>query len=345
VNQDGRELEAEAIRILRGIPGLDVIWPPKGSEYRPDFLVTFGDAKAPVAVEVKRHANAATAWQLLHYASIRPDLPLLVIAGDSTDEARRVLAEHGVGLVDGMGNAHLELPGLLIHLEARRRARRQGGELAPTRLRGRAGLAAEAMLLEPQRRWQVKDLRRTAGISSGLAHRVLARLEAEGLLRAEGSGPNRVRQAIDPTALLDLWAEENVPRLARTTAYVLARNPQELMEKVGQSLEGRGLSHAVTGAAAASLVAPFITAVPVIDVWVTERATPDELVESVGGEPAVDGQNVVFLQDRGDTALRFREQFRDLWLTNRFRIYLDLRRDPRRGKEQADHLRQEVIGF
>jgi hypothetical protein len=58
-----------------------------------------------------------------------------------------------------------------------------------------------------------------------------------------------------------------------------------------------------------------------------------------------DGQNVVFLQERGDTPLRFRTRVKSLWLANRFQIYVDLRRDPRRGKEQAENLRQEVIGF
>jgi hypothetical protein len=34
-----------------------------------------------------------------------------------------------------------------------------------------------------------------------------------------------------------------------------------------------------------------------------------------------------------------------VWLANRFRVYVDLRSDPQRGAEQADHLRREAIGF
>jgi hypothetical protein len=66
---------------------------------------------------------------------------------------------------------------------------------------------------------------------------------------------------------------------------------------------------------------------------------------AVGAAPVLDGQNVVFLQGKDDTPLVFREQIDDLWVANRFRLYADLRRDPRRGREQADHLRREVIGF
>jgi hypothetical protein len=59
----------------------------------------------------------------------------------------------------------------------------------------------------------------------------------------------------------------------------------------------------------------------------------------------VDGHNIVFLQAKDDAPLAFRERVKTLWLANRFRIYADLRRDPRRGREQAANLRREVIGF
>ena len=62
-------------------------------------------------------------------------------------------------------------------------------------------------------------------------------------------------------------------------------------------------------------------------------------------KPVDEGQNVVFLQATRDAPLAFREQIEDLWVVNRFRLYVDLRGDPRRGREQADHLRSEVIGF
>jgi hypothetical protein len=58
-----------------------------------------------------------------------------------------------------------------------------------------------------------------------------------------------------------------------------------------------------------------------------------------------EGPNVIFLQAKDDTPLAFRERADEVWVANRFRLYADLRRDPRRGREQAEHLRQELIGF
>ena len=63
------------------------------------------------------------------------------------------------------------------------------------------------------------------------------------------------------------------------------------------------------------------------------------------GDPVTDGQNIVFLQAKDDTPLASREKKKGLWLADRFRLYTDLRRDPRRGREQAENLRRDVIGF
>jgi hypothetical protein len=336
--------EANALRILRQIPGVTaVVREPKGRDRGVDAVLRFAGTRAQVAVETKHRANAATAWQLVQYADGHPDTRLLLIADETTAEAREILERHGVAVIDGLGNAHLELPGLLLHLEGRPPTKRQSG--TPTRLSGKAGLVAQALLLQPERDWHIQDLAKVAEVSTGLTHRVVARLEREGIMIAEGTGPQRVRRLTKPGALLDLWAEENTDRPTRTLGYVLAQSPQRLITKLGKNLDGGGIDHAVTGAAAASLVAPFVTAVPIVDVWVSAKTAPDEILRAAGAEAVRDGENVVFLQGKDDAPLRFREKHKSVWIANRFRLYLDLLRDPRRGREQAENLRQEVIGF
>jgi len=342
VKIDGGQLEADALRILRNLPGVAVEEQPRGSDPGVDAILHFAGSHAPVAVETKRRANAATAWQLVQYADAHPDVALLLIADESTAEAREILGQHGVGVADGLGNAHIELPGLLLHLEGRGAHRRRA---APTRLSGKAGVVAQAILMSPRREWHVQQLAQEADVSPALAHRVVARLEREGLMTAEGAGPQRVRRLVNPTALLDLWAEESVDHPRRISGYALSRAPQELIRKISSGLDSRHILHGVTGAAAASLVAPFVTAVPVVQVWVAAKASPREALDAAGAEPVTDGENVVLLQDKDDGPLRFREKADGTWITNRFRMYVDLRADPRRGREQADHLRQEAIGF
>lgn len=344
VNIEG-PFEADALRILREVPGLTVVSGVPHEDRRVDAILRFAGTHVEVAVEIKSRANAATAWQLVQISEARPDIPLLLVAQETTAEARRILDDHGIGIIDGLGNAHIELPGLVFHLEGKRRSERAAADKPPTRLRGKAGVAAEALLLNTARAWQVRDLADAAAVSAGLAHRVLDRLEGEGILKVEGKGPNRVRRVTNSAALLDLWAEECVEQPTRTFGHYLAQTPQQLIKELCTNLRVAEIEYALTGAAAASILAPFVTAIPVVEVWVRETMDPGELGRETSTDPVATGHNVVFLQTKYDTPLAFREKVKELWVTNRFRLYSDLRRDPRRGREQADHLRREVIGF
>lgn len=342
----GGLFEAETLRILRSVQGLTVEAQPRSAEHRQEAVLRYAGRQETVSVETKARANAATAWQLVHNAQMDPKKAVLLIAGATTAEARQILADHGIAFIDGLQNVHVELPGLMFHLEGRKgeRGAAAAGAPPPTRLRGKAGVAAQALLLDHDREWAVRDLAEQAGIATGLAHRVLARLENEGIVSSEGIGPRRIRRVADPTALLDLWAEEQVDRPRRTLGYLLAQTPRQLIERISANLASSEIDYALTGAAGASLVSPFVTAIPVVEIWATAILTGTDLLSGARADPVSEGQNIVFLQAKDDLPLAFRGR-QEAWVVNRFRLYVDLRRDPRRGREQADHLRREVIGF
>ncbi|HEV2886743.1 MAG TPA: type IV toxin-antitoxin system AbiEi family antitoxin [Jatrophihabitans sp.] len=185
-----------------------------------------------------------------------------------------------------------------------------------------------------------------ADVSAGLAHRVLARLETESLMTAEGMGPQRFRRVVNPTALLDLWAEETVAeRPHRMLAHVVARTSERRMRNLAQNLEFMETPYAITGASAAALLAPLVTAIPTTEVWLPAKLLTDDALAAARAEPVTEGANVVLLQAKGDAPLAFARRHEDVMIVNVFRLYADLRRDPRRGREQADNLRREVIGF
>lgn len=344
VNISG-QLEAAALQILRKTPGLAVGPQKRPERPGPEATLDFAGSRKKVTIEFKRRANAATAWQLVHHATKRAPTPLLLVAGETTAEARQILLNHGINIVDGTGNAHIALPGLFFHIEARQPNDRDRPTHGQTRLAGKAGGVVQALLLQPERPWQVVDLAKEAHVSPALAHRILTRLEREKLLTVEGRGPNRVRRVANLGGLLDLYAEESVDRPNQMLGHLLAQTPEQIIERLTTGLGKAGIDYAITGAAAASFVAPFVTAIPVIDAWVSADVAPEEIHLACGARPVTDGANVIFLQGKNDTALLFREDVNDRWLANRFQIYVDLRRDPRRGKEQADYLRREVIKF
>ncbi len=336
----GLGLEAEAIRVLRSIPELEVTVAQR-EDCRTDATVRYADTEVPVAVEVKTRLSSAAAHLIAHQARGRT-MPVVVVAGESTARAREILTEAGVGLVDGSGNVRLELPGLLVRIASRKPVRRAA---VPVRLSGKSGLVAQAMLCDVDRSWQVGDLKQRCAVSAGLVHRVLLRLEDEGVVEVHGAGPAKTRRLSNPAALLDLWVEEQIDRPTRQRVFMLAQTTDQLIGSLCEGLEAAGVDYALTGAAAAARLAPFVTSVAVADVWLESTADPSVVCARLGVAPVDSGPNVVFLQERDDGPLAFRTQIEGLWTVNMFRLYLDTRRDPRRGREQSDHLRREVIGF
>jgi len=343
-------LEKEAIRVLRKVPGVTVeVEPTLPEGDRPDILVRAGDVTHVVEVKAQRVTNAAAARQLADYARQIPgETRLLLIAQSTTEEARQLLEDAGVAVIDGLGNMRVELPGMFLWAEGRTPEAEVGrvpGQ-PPVKLTGRAGVAAQALLREPQRQWKVNDLAEAAAISTALAHRVLARLERENLVAAEGGGPRRIRHLTNPAALLDLWAEEMRDRKVRQVrAFRLARDPRTQAKTLSEALDDANIEHAVTGPAGAAQLAPFVTAIPVTDVWIAETTPLEDAATTAGADIVDEGQNIVMRQAVGDEPLVFREKVADIWTANPFRLFFDLRNDPRRGREQADRLREEVIGF
>jgi hypothetical protein len=341
--------ESEAIRILRSVPGVEVVALEQLiGDTTADAVIRGAGTTHPIVIEFKRHANTATAHQLAAWAShLLSDTALVLVADTTTSDARRLLEDSGIGVIDGLGNVHVELPGLLLHLEPRHdRPARKAGPASPARLTGKAGLVAQALLLDPERHWTVKDLAGRTAVSTGLSHRVLTRLEREGIVTAQGAGPHRTRQVQNPTALLDLWAEEaRDRRVQRLRAFRLGRDPNGLADAASNALTQAGIDHAMTGPVVAQRLAPFITAVPVADIWVTQQVQLTTAASAAGAEPVEAGHNLIFAQADGDIPLAFRTERDGLPVANRFRLYLDLLRNPRRGREQAARLREEVIGF
>ena len=255
--------------------------------------------------------------------------------------------------MDATGNAAIDLPGLHVRTGS---LMRSGSFTASAeivagprrsslpRLAGKAGLIAQALILEPGRAWSLDAMAERAGVSTALAHRVFTRLEQATVLAADGRGPRKTRQLASPAALLDLWAEEAVePKERRTPAYVLMRG--DGARAISSRLAERDLLHAMTGVAAAARHVALLTSVLVTEVRVTAARTPAEVAQAAEARLVEEGANLVFVQGPDDGELRFRREVEGVWLAAETRVYLDALRDPRRGAEQAREYRSQVFGF
>ena len=327
--------------VLASQHGLDVVT-------RPDLTVRIGNSARPFVVEARRRVDAAAAHAVLALARGTPeDRRLLLVAERTTVGAREILDAHGIAFIDGEGNVSVRVPGLFVRtgsFGAGAVIVRPAKVQATARLAGKAGLIAQALLLERDRPWQLLELAALSGVSNGLAHRVLVRLEQVGIVAVSGRGPGKVRSLANAAALLDLWAEEDFePRVRRATGYVLVQPGVRLAGLISERLERAGIAHAVTGVAAAGLLAPALTSVAVAQVRVSAAVLPPPALRALDARPVDEGANVVLLQGVDDAELRFRREVDGVWLAADTRIYLDALRDPRRGREQADAFRATVL--
>ncbi len=319
-----------ALRVLRDVPNIDAV-------------IVDEAGRPTVAVEFKSQVAAPDARMLAaRFESSRP--PIVVVANETTEPARAILQEAGIGVVDGVGNAHLELPGLAIHVE--KPTRRARARPAGMRISGKTAVVVQALLREPERDWKLTDLAKRAEVSVGTAHRVVRNLEDRELLVGEGRGPKRRRRVHDAGALLDLLAEELRDRGSRSfMAYRFEQVEQRLPSAVGRELVRQDIGYAISGVAAANILAPFLTTVPLVAIWISAEVPLASAAEAISGEATERGANLALMQLDDDTPLAFSSKRDHLWLANSFRIYVDAMRDPQRGAEQAEHFRREVIGF
>ena len=344
-------LAAWAVTLLRALPGAPVI-----SEALPgstdDGSLRFSDAGLVLRVEQKAHVDPVIAHSIEARNAGRSE-SLLVVARTTTSVAREILESHGIGYVDAAGNAAIDLPGLHVRTGSlvRSGSFTASAEIAPAprsslapRLAGKAGLIAQALILEPERAWTLDAIAERAGVSAALAHRVFSRLERVTVLVADGRGPRKTRRVASPAALLDLWAEEAVePKERRTPAYALLRG--DGVREVSSRLAKHDLAHAVTGVAAAARRVPFLTSVLVMEVRVEAARTTAEVAAAAEARLVDEGANLVFIQGPDDAELRFRRELEGVWLAAETRVYLDALRDPRRGAEQAREFRKQAFGF
>lgn len=273
-----------------------------------------------------------------------PYVTATLIANHFTSGALSILREEGVNYLDDSQFVFRNREPFVV-IRQDRKARQSKSQSLSAGLGGRTGIAIQAMLLEDQEWWQVTDLAEKAGVAAGTAQTALARLEQLGLVEAQGAGPKKLRRLSDKGEVLVHWARAATAERAKVLAvFIPAQGPLNLARSVTHRLHDAGITHAVTGACGALLVAPHVTDVRRCEVWVEPTVSDAAILDAVGVESVEKGGNVTFLRARSDAPLYARRGIDGVEVANPLRLYADLLEDPQRGEEQAEFLRETVLG-
>jgi hypothetical protein len=269
----------------------------------------------------------------------RPARLDVVVARRMSPGARAAAAEAGLGWVDESGAAEIALPGLVVSRSGRTDQKAKGAPRWTPSVIG----TAEALLLGT--RPTVAEVERTTGLSTGAATKALSTLTALGLLRADvARGRGSAREVPDRNALLDAYATAATAAVRPLSLRVgVLGDLLDELNRLGTGWDADGVGWAATGAAAASVLAPYLGEVGALDVFV-DAPTPATL-EAVAERSAlkpIEGGRLVLRPFPTPVTQRLCAPVSGLRVAPWPRIYADLRESGVRGEEAAEHL-LEVI--
>lgn len=279
----------------------------------------------------------------------------IIVGRQLSRGARELLDTEGIPWADAAGYANITLPGrfYLTRLEpARERLSKEDGVpwTPPT-------VATAEVILELRRvgarpgRFElpgVTEIAELAQISYPQAAKALRVFDDNGYTTKIGAerGPSAVRTLDDPGRLLSDWSRRaHRGPWERVQLYVPWRDPEQSLDLMNARVSG--VRWVVSGALAANHLAPFLTQVPELLVYVAAdelQTLRDALVTSPDVEE-IDTGGRIQLRSAGQQTLRLASDEGAFLMAPRVRVYADLASKRERFAEAADHFRETEIGF
>ena len=310
--------------------------PLGGQVYQvPDLVI----GEQPVEVKWIGEGSLGSVSALLARADDWPDI---VVARRLSTGARKRLTDLGIGWVDETGAAEIVLGSLVVSKSGRAPQR-------PTKERRwtRSVLAvAEAVLVGT--RPTVAGAAAATGLSNASCAIALRFLTDRGLLEADARrGRHSARRLVDPDRLLEAYAAaaESARGSMALVVGTAWRDPVIGLAELGRHWDEANVSWAASGLAAAAVMAPLVTNVTSIEVYV-DADTPSGL-DAVAREAAlrpIDGGRLTLSPFPTVAAERLGSTVNGLRVAPWPRVVVDLRRIGVRGEEAAEHLREVING-
>ncbi len=263
----------------------------------------------------------------------------VVAAPYISPQSAALVRQNGGGYIDLSGNCYLAFDNVLIEKEGKPNARPMPRPLK-TLFAPRATRVVRALLVERERSWRLEELARAASVSLGHVHNVVKRLDDLEWVERGRDGRIALQKAAD---LLDAWREEHSYRASGLSAFVApVGDKRRVMEGLARQATALSLPYAFTLHAGASLIGPQVR-VSTVHCYVGGDQEP--LARALGLQP-VEGEGTVYLLAPYDPGVFYAPVIKGgLRVVSLPQLYVDLYRYERRGREQADKLRRDAMGF
>jgi len=339
------QLEARVRRILVAVlPGtLRVAVAPRRDGSGPSFDVT---VEAGGAHHQFRAGWAGEGWpgdveKLVHLV---PGVEV-ALAANLSDGARDWLARQGIGWVDEAGHAEIVRPsGLVISREPGSRPSRPGP--SSTKWSRSTLAAAEAALSGTVP--TVENIETVTGLSRNATATALHKLERLGFLQRPQAlrGPMSGRRLADTEALLAAYVDSSADQRSKSPKLLVHRlwvgdALATLRTEIAPALNAAKTKWAATGVAASILLAPYLSDVTTLDIYVDRDLFSDKarLASRLGGRIVERGQ-VIEVRPLPTSMTATGPIVEGIHVALPVRVYADLLSSGGRAAEAAQHMKE-----
>ncbi len=281
-----------------------------------------------------------------HLGDIRPFLkqrrnrPNIIVARQMSPGARKALSEAGIGWVDETGAAEIAIGSIIVS----RTGTSPEQVDRPKRWTPAVMAIAEAVLCDVKP--TISDTQAATGLSTGSCTNALRFLSDQRLLEADAQrGRRSARRIADADKLLKAYATavEALPPPLELQVGVTWRDPVTGIVEAGKKWRKANVAWATTGAAAASVIAPYLTTVTHAAVYVdVDTIVGLESIAIDAGLRPIEGGRLTLKPFPTVAVQALAQMTRGLQVAPWPRIYVDLRNEGVRGEDAAEHL-LEVI--
>ena len=352
VNTDSatvRQAEHVFRDILGSLSGFDAIEAVGQSRKNCDLVMEAksGRAKIRFGIEAKKLLTPRRA--LGSYQNLRRlprDFIRLVYAPVISPRVASLAKEQGIGYFDAAGNCWIrsERDRLLIERNGRK-SPRQMTRSAADPFSPKSSRIVRAMLSEPTKGWQVRELaeQEEVQVSPGLVVKVKRALVEEGYATEHDT----LLYLSDPTGLLDAWTAK-YPGPRQPLSLYVRGDTATAEETVGQWCQQNKLTCALAGLSAAWRLAPE-TRYHVASIYVEDRGFEERLLTRLtvryGGKQVDSGANLQLWRTFDESVFSGKNHSKQgsLPSTSPIQTYLDVKRSAGRGEEAASAIFEKYL--
>jgi len=332
------------------MPGARIV-PPNTKFPTVDAMVEWKGPLGPVRyiAEWKAHfryqdaaviADQLKHWRVAFAQQARPTR-MLLLAPHVRPRQGALLQRADIDYVDLAGNAHLNAPGIFVHVEGKEPEKEDPH--GPTRPNRAWIKAVMAMLLRPELvQAPYRVLAAEAGVALGTIAACLLDLERRGFLEKRP----QYRLIVNRPQLVALWVQAYVdvlrPKLGEARFQTRNTNKPELWALLDRAMKKRGVKWALTGADAAELRTRFFKA-PETEIYVPRGTLDDrDLQKELMAQPAPRVGNLLAVEPPGPAIPE--RTIEGIPVAPALLIYAELRyRGTERAAEGAEMLLPAVI--